>query len=242
MTEAQLAHGVSREEEPSSLRLIATLGIAGLISGLLLATVFEITRPIIERNNALALERAVYKVVPGSSTMQKLVARDGKLSVLDQEGPVSERVVYGAYDRDRKFLGYAIENNGPGFQDTIRLLYGYDRVRNRVIGLEILESRETPGLGDKIYKDTKFAANFRDLAVEPEIIVVKGGRTAANEVDAITGATISSKAVVRIINAANAQWLGELPEAGEEPVLPEPPPAPEAEEQTAEAASGRGEG
>jgi electron transport complex protein RnfG len=242
MSEAELAHGVPQEQEPSSLRLVATLGVAGLISGLLLATVFEITRPIIERNNAIALERAVYKVVPGSSTMRKLVVRDGKLSVLDQEGPIGEPVVYGAYDENRVFLGYAIENNGPGFQDTIRLLYGYDRARNRVIGLEILESRETPGLGDKIYKDARFAANFRDLAVEPEIVVVKGGRTADNEVDAITGATISSKAVVRIINAANVRWLGELPAAGEEPVLPEPPPAPDTEEQTAAAASGRGEG
>jgi len=75
----------------------------------------------------------------------------------------------------------------------------------------ILESRETPGLGDKIYKDADFVANFRSLSVEPEILAVKKGtKSAANEVDAITGATISSKAVVRIINEGNAKWLPRL--------------------------------
>ncbi|MEW8139698.1 MAG: FMN-binding protein, partial [Candidatus Thiodiazotropha endolucinida] len=98
--------------------------------------------------------------------------------------------------------------SGPGFQDTIRLLYGYQPKQRKVVGMEILESRETPGLGDKIYKDAEFVSNFDALSVEPEIVTVKrGAKAAPNEVDAITGATISSKAVVRIINQANQQWL-----------------------------------
>ena len=74
--------------------------------------------------------------------------------------------------------------------------------------MEVLESRETPGLGDKIIKDQEFLDNFRDLAIEPEVVAVKSGtRKAPNEVDSISGATISSKAVVNIINAGNSQWL-----------------------------------
>ena len=80
------------------------------------------------------------------------------------------------------------------------------------MGMEVLESKETPGLGDKIFKDMEFVGAFRDLAVEPEVVVTKKGSTGDNEVDAISGATISSKAVVRIINQANARWLGSLPE------------------------------
>ena len=77
--------------------------------------------------------------------------------------------------------------------------------------MEILESRETPGLGDKIYKDAEFVANFYSLSIDPEITVVKKGmKEAPNEIDAITGATISAKAVARIINQANIKWAPRL--------------------------------
>ena len=49
--------------------------------------------------------------------------------------------------------------------------------------------------------------NFRNLAVDPTVEVVKTGRTSDNEVDAISGATISSQAVVKIINASNERWM-----------------------------------
>ena len=58
----------------------------------------------------------------------------------------------------------------------------------------------------------KFVGAFQDLAVEPEVIVTKKGAKQSYEVDAISGATISSKAVVRIINEANVRWLDRLPE------------------------------
>ncbi|MHC4142111.1 MAG: FMN-binding protein, partial [Planctomycetota bacterium] len=69
---------------------------------------------------------------------------------------------------------------------------------------------------------------------EPEIVVVKDGRDADNEVDAITGATISSKAVVKIINEANTRWLDLLPPPESvpppsEPAPAQPPPAESAE-------------
>jgi electron transport complex protein RnfG len=89
--------------------------------------------------------------------------------------------------------------------------------------MEILQSRETPGLGDKIYKDAAFVANFSALSIDPEIITVKkGAKTALNEVDAITGATISSKAVVQIINRGNQRWVPRFDGSG---VLSRPTPA-----------------
>jgi electron transport complex protein RnfG len=107
---------------------------------------------------------------------------------------------------------------GPGFQDTIALLYGYRPGEKIVVGMEILESRETPGLGDKIYKDKEFVAEFSALSVEPEIVSVKKGTgSQPNEVDSITGATISSKAVVRIINETHTAWAEQLPPSGAEP-------------------------
>jgi electron transport complex protein RnfG len=111
---------------------------------------------------------------------------------------------------------------GPGFQDTIAILYGFKPGDKLVVGMEVLESRETPGLGDKIYKDAEWVAGFSALSVEPEIFAVKKGtKSSANEIDAITGATISSKAVVRIINETHTAWLAKLPPSGSEPSIPE---------------------
>ena len=210
MSEVELTIG-GQAKEPSSIRLVLTLAIAGMISGFAIAGAYQITKPRIEANKARALREAVFQVVPGSSVMQKLVLRDGAPVVLLENEQTDEPVVYGAYDEAGVFRGYALANDGAGFQDQIELLYGYDPVKKRVVGMRILASRETPGLGDKIFKDAAFVVIFDDLAVEPEIVVVKDGRDADHEVDAITGATISAKAVVKIINESNAFWLDQLP-------------------------------
>ena len=218
MTPTELTISVG-QKPVSSLRLVATLVFAAALSGLALASVYQVTKPIIDANNIRERQEAVFKVVPGSSVLQKLALRDGALVPIPENEITTDDVLYGAYDDTGRFLGYAIENAGPGFQDTIRLLYGYDPQRQLVIGMEVLESLETPGLGDKIWKDEEFVANFSELAVDPPIEVVKGGRDAAHEVDVITGATISSKAVVRIINQGHAQWALVLPPPGQEPAL-----------------------
>lgn len=192
------------------LRLIATLGLAGLFSGVILVTVYLATLPIIQRNQAEALEAAIYRVLPGAVSRRAFAVRGDQLEEISDDAAMqaSEGVVYGAYDEAGKLVGFAIPGEGPGFQDTIRLIYGYDPITKRITGMEVLESRETPGLGDKILKDEDFLADFRTLSVMPEVVVVRPGTKAKdNEVDAISGATISSKAVVSIINQANAKYL-----------------------------------
>jgi electron transport complex protein RnfG len=198
------------------LRMMVTLGIAGLCSGLAIVGIFLVTQPMIERNRAAALEAAIYRVLEGARTRVAFVLREGKLARFESpdESLPKEEAVYAGYDEAGTLVGFAVPAEGAGFQDTIKLLYGYSVARRRVVGMEVLESRETPGLGDKIIKDEEFVGNFRDLAVAPEIVAVKSGRTKDNEVDAISGATISSNAVVRIINESNARWLERLAEAG----------------------------
>jgi len=204
---------------PSSLRLVMTLAIAGLVSGVAIIGIYETTLPTITANKARELREAVFKVLPGVTRMQALVYRDGRIMVVP-EPQKDEPVVYGGYDEQGEFVGYAMPGAGPGFQDTIALLYGYLPRDKKVVGMEILESRETPGLGDKIYKDADFVAEFSALSVEPEIVAVKKGTaTLDNHVDAITGATISAKAVVRIINETHVAWAEQLPAPGTEPPL-----------------------
>jgi len=211
---------------PETPRLILTLTVAGLLSGLAIVGAYQATQPRIRANNARALRQAVLEVVPGAETLQPLVWRDGALQAPGTAGSTAGNggagraadrsgdlpTVYGAYTAAGGFVGYAIPAAGAGFQDTIRLIYGYQPETERIVGLQILESRETPGLGDRIYKDPDFVAEFRDLAVSPRIEAVKGHGEAPHQVDAITGATISSKAVISILNAGNDEWLDRLPE------------------------------
>jgi len=98
----------------------------------------------------------------------------------------------------------------------LNILYGYSPEKQAVVGFYVLESRETPGLGDKIEKDENFLQNFVELdvsldanlqAIQNPVTPVKNG-TKENpwQVDCITGATISSKAIGNIISASSQSW------------------------------------
>lgn len=203
-----------QQKEPSSFRLASTLAVAGLISGVAIVSVYEATLPTITHNKAEELKAAVFKVLPEVTEMRKYQFENNSLRFRTGEGS-DDQTLYGGYNQQGAFVGYAIPSAGPGFQDTIGILYGYIPEKRKVVGMEILESRETPGLGDKIYKDLYFVSNFSDLSIDPEIVVVKKGlRDKPHEVDAITGATISSKAVVRIINEGNQRWISKIPTHG----------------------------
>ena len=218
------------EPEPSSLRLIFTLGIAGFFAGVVIVGIFTFTKPYIDANKAADLQEAVFEVVPDSKVMQELAFENEALglSTAQTEAPV----IYAAYTEDGTFKGYAIPGKGNGFQDTIKLIFGYDPAKKQIVGMKVLQSLETPGLGDKIIKDQDFLDNWKALSVEPSIVgVQKGAKANPNEVDCITGATISSKAVIDIINKTNGDWLARLPEAGHEIAYEAPPAtAPQEEE------------
>jgi electron transport complex protein RnfG len=113
-------------------------------------------------------------------------------------------------------VGYAIPADGAGFMDTIKLIYGFDPRRRAIVGMQVLESKETPGLGDKIIFDEDFLANFVELKIEPEIVGVKSATKPrpSNEVDTITGATISSDAVISILNNSTQEWIPILDRSG----------------------------
>nr|VFK54868.1 MAG: electron transport complex protein RnfG [Candidatus Kentron sp. TUN] len=201
---------MNQNSEPSSLRLIFTLTLAGLFSGLAIVGIYDVTLPRITANKAHALQTAVFKVLPDVVTFQEIGYRNGNLFVQEIHTPEVESV-YAGFDEEDHLVGYAIPGEGPGFQDTIKLLYGYRPDQGKITGMEILESRETPGLGDKIYKDLDFVASFQGLRSDPAIRAVKkSAKSASNEIDAITGATISSVAVINIINQANTRWLPRL--------------------------------
>lgn len=172
----------------------------GLLCGVLIVTVFQLTKPIIEHNRADALKRAIFQVLPEarSSTTFQLTA-DGRFAILEGQ-PAGQALVYGGYDDQQQLIGVAVEAQGMGYQDVIRVLYGYSFEKDAIVGIRVLESKETPGLGDKIEKDTAFVGAFVGVLAPIEGVKEGDGTGDPHEVDLITGATISSRTVISIIN------------------------------------------
>lgn len=201
-------YDIEPEKEPSSFRLISTLGIAGFLSGLVLVGVYVFTKPIIAENKAEALESAIFEVLPGTETFRAMLLEGESLRELENsEQAEAEQVIYFGYNQQGQLTGVAIPGAEPGYQDLIHGIYGYRPDQKLIIGFKVLDSKETPGLGDKIFKDADFAANFNSLLVEPQIKVVKKGeKTSENQVEAITGATISSNAIGRLLQKSMEKW------------------------------------
>lgn len=203
---------IATEKEPSSFRLVSALAIAGLISGIVLVATYVYTNPLILANKEAAIQRAIFRVLPDCASYKTFKLEDGKLiekiSMAGSEEKENEDpVIYAGYDQNQQFVGFAVPGSEPGFQDIITAIFGYDGHTESIIGFEVLESKETPGLGDKIFKDAEFQTNFSQLSVKPEILAVKKGeKKNSNEVQAITGATISSKAVVKLLNNTVEKW------------------------------------
>lgn len=189
-------------------RLIATLGGAGALAGMLIVLVFRWTAPTIAANKAAVLRAAVREVLQEPARFDTLFLVDDVLVETPPAGtdPRTLEQVYPGYREDGTLVGYAIPAGKPGFQDMVRLIFGYDPSTGGLLGMKVLESRETPGLGDKIEKDTTFVGQFR-RAVAPLVgVKARKGSGVPEEVDLITGATISSRTVVEAINAAVTRW------------------------------------
>ncbi len=200
-------------DSTSSFRMIATMGGLGLLCGVLIVATFQSTFSIIKENKRVALEKAIFEVVPGAVERTTFVMVDDKLEVLEGEDGTGVKY-YACYNGDKDLVGVAVAASGQGFQDILRVLYGYSPPKKAVVGLKVLESKETPGLGDKIETDPEFRANFEALSVElqsdmtsivnPVVLVKEGKKTDPWQVESITGATVSSRAIAAILHKSTA--------------------------------------
>ena len=189
--------------------LRALVGIA-TISGLLVVLVYQATLPIIAENQRLRTEHAVFQVIPGAVAKRDFVIADGRL-VPPGEGVVGTPV-YAAFDAAGALKGVAFPGAAQGYAGVIEFLFGYDPGCECIVGSRVLKSTETPGLGDKIEKDPAFLENFRALdarlsadgsgLANPIVTVKHGTKTEPWQIDAVSGATISSKAMGRAADQA----------------------------------------
>ena len=188
------------QPEVPAWRLMLTLATAGALAGLLIVFVYQATQPRIQAYKALQLRLAVSEVLKAPARWDTLYVYDGALTATPPAGATGLEMVFLGYDEGGNRVGFAIQGAEPGFQDLVELIFGYDAEARTMLGMKVLANKETPGLGDKIVKDSAFVAEFE--GPEVPLVGVKSGRAtgAANEVDMITGATISSRTVIAIIN------------------------------------------
>jgi len=202
----------------SSMPMIVVLSSIAMLSGFLVVLVAQLTAPIIAENQRELIERALVQVIPGSMTHKEFHLQDGNLSLADESS--EGQSIYAGYDANGKLLGIAARAGAQGYADMIYLLYGYDPACECIRGFQVLKMAETPGLGDKIIKDANFQANFDALdarvdmnkmaLINPIVTVKHGSKQHPWEIDAISGATISSKAVGKALNQSAQLLLPQL--------------------------------
>jgi electron transport complex protein RnfG len=186
----------------SSARLVATLALAGAIAGFVLVLVSEWSQPRIEAHRALVLQRAVLEVLDGPASTRTYWLVGGSFTDVPAAGvdTASADRVFVGFDESGAPAGVALAAAEPGFQDVIGLIFGYEPAQGRVLGMKVLESKETPGLGDKIEKDSAFVREFRGVVAPLEGAKESRATGGEREIVMITGATISSRAIIDIIN------------------------------------------
>lgn len=204
--------------QSASLSMILVLSSIAMLSGFLVVLVSQLTAPLIAENQRLAIERALVQVIPGSVAHQEFYFQEGSLLPMDESA--TGESIYAGYDADGKLLGIAARAASQGYAGMIYLLYGYDPACECIRGIQVLKMAETPGLGDKIIKDAAFRANFDALdarvdmnkmaLVNPILTVKHGSKQHPWEIDAISGATISAKAVGKALNQSAQSLLPKL--------------------------------
>jgi Na+-translocating ferredoxin:NAD+ oxidoreductase subunit G len=184
-------------------QMFAVLIGVGLFSSVVLSASYKLTKPLIEQHKLEQLKESIFEVLPKAETYEEV--------------STEQLQVYKGLDEQGQPVGYAFVAKGSGFQGTIRMIVGIDQELDTLLGMRVLEQVETPGLGAKIAQETPkkdFYEQFTKLELDvddaepgppPEeedfVTYVKNEvPDEPNEIQAITGATISSKAVVEIIN------------------------------------------
>ncbi|OLP07906.1 electron transport complex protein RnfG [Rhodoferax antarcticus ANT.BR] len=194
--------------------MLVALGLVAAICGLIIVVAYEASLGSVKENRRVAMERAIHKVLPGAAlTVAYLALPNGSITLAgSEEAPDDAMPFHAAFDAAGQLMGIAAEGMAKGYAGNVRIMFGYSPGCDCVVGFGVVSMQETPGIGDKILKDANFLANFKALDVRlakdmktlaNEVKTVKHGtKTQAWQIDAISGATVTSRAVGRAINDA----------------------------------------
>ncbi len=172
-----------------SLQIFVVLGAVCLFSAGALSIMYNFTKTPISKNQQKELQSAISKVLPEVKSYKELKKTE-------------ELTIYEGRGKNDKIIGYAVVGEGNGFQGKIKLIVGIDADLKSFSGMEVLESSETPGLGTKV-ADEPFIQQVKSLKLQQGVpigIVRDEKNKKETDIQAITGATISSEAVVSVLN------------------------------------------
>jgi electron transport complex protein RnfG len=157
----------------------------------------------------------VAEVLPAASTTVAVTMNEAGHLAQASETPAIP--VFLGYDESGELVGAVVTAQGMGYQDIIRVLYSYSFEKHAIVGFTVLDSKETPGLGDKVETEPHFIANFEALDARlnadgtalgnPIITVGQGEKTEPWQIDGITGATITSDAIGAMLNESANVWV-----------------------------------
>lgn len=186
------------KKETTLLQLVLSLCLISIVAAAGLAAVYTITKEPISISQKQKKIDAIKSVLPGF----KGQTEESKIILPNDEDSVIVNLAYNG----NIFYGAAVETyTNKAFKGTFTLMVGFDSLGN-IIGTEVLSANETPGLGDKIdkKKDENFSAQFlKKNPTEFNLKVKKDG----GDVDAITAATISSRAYCDALTRAHSAFL-----------------------------------
>ena len=172
--------------------------VASFCFGLLIAVTSAALSPKIIQNEKDKLNNLMRDLISGANDFK--IAIEG-VEIPGRKGKVTKTDIYKALDGNgRKVVGFAFVAAGPGFADKIKLVIAVDDRCEKFFGFKVLSSNETPGFGNKIKED--YLGNQFEEAPAGKLTLVKTGDTEKtdSEIVAISGATVSSEAVVKIFN------------------------------------------
>jgi electron transport complex protein RnfG len=192
---------MSAAQTTPAIRMVRLLGTVSLICGMLIVATKLATSTRIRQNQETIMRDSVAELLPGiRKQIIYAIEPSGELKIVpgvETEGPR----LFAGYDAAGRFLGVVIETSDRGYADTISAMYAYSPDKQEITGFKVVDMRETPGLGDRIRSDPDFLANFHNLdATHPPRVVKHGSKKNPWEIDAISGATISSRAVGRMLD------------------------------------------
>ena len=187
------------------IKIAVCLLLITAISTALVAFVNEVTKGPIAEQRLAKVNAAMAKVLPAETYEAMDITEKGLEDIVLE--------VYTAKDASGNTVGYCIKTAPAGYGGAIEMITGVD-TNGIVSGVDIVSMSETAGLGTKT-QDAKWLAQYAGKSSDVAVITI--GTPEDNEVSAVTGATISSKAVtsgvVAAINAANQVKAAQTAEA-----------------------------
>ncbi len=175
---------------------VVTILFISLTSG-----AYLFTRKRIDTNKTLFIKRAVLnacglRVPKTGAEIEKLYAA----RIREIGNSTSKSKYMEVLDTHGKLSGYALITTGPGLWGEIEAVIGFTKNLSKITGIDFIKQNETPGLGARI-SESWFKEQFRNKR-GPFKLVPEGTAKGDNEIDAITGASITSNAVLDIVNNA----------------------------------------